>query len=285
MKKPEAVMEILEAYDLTGSFRAAAGLVGCDHKTVAYWVRQREEAGGMPVVERSRPAMERVFLAKIEELVDRSHGQIRADKAHGKLVAIGYQGSPRTTRRWVADAKRRWRQRHGRRTRPWIPEPGLWMQWDYGDGPRIDGVVTVLLCAWLAWSRFRVVVPLRDKTLPSVVLGLDRAVRMFGGCPTYALTDNEKTVSVDHVCGIAVRNPQIVEVARHYGLTIATCVPADPQSKGGSEATVRVAKGIWFRPITTCGRRIGPLVSWRRRARRSWRRSTHGRIAARCRRR
>jgi hypothetical protein len=242
MKKPEAVMEILEAYDLTGSFRAAAGLVGCDHKTVAYWVRQRDEAGGMPVVERSRPAMEKVFLAKIEELVDRSHGQIRADKAHGKLVAIGYQGSARTTRRWVADAKRRWRRKHGRRTRPWIPEPGLWMQWDYGDGPKIDGVVTVLLCAWLAWSRFRVVVPLRDKTLPSVVLGLDRALRMFGGCPTYALTDNEKTVSVDHVCGIAVRNPQIVEVARHYGLTIATCVPADPESKGGSEATVRVAK-------------------------------------------
>ena len=182
-------MEILEAYDLTGSFRAAAGLVGCDHKTVAYWVRQREEAGGMPVVERSRPAMEKEFLAKIEELVDRSHGHIRADKAHGKLVAIGYQGSPRTTRRWVADAKRRWRQRHGRRTRPWIPEPGLWVQWDYGDGPKIDGVVTVLFCAWLAWSRFRAVIPLRDKTLPSVVLGLDRALRMFGGCPTYAFTD------------------------------------------------------------------------------------------------
>jgi hypothetical protein len=27
-----------------------------------------------------------------------------------------------------------------------------------------------------------------------------------------------------------------------YGLTIATCVPADPQSKGGSEATVRIAR-------------------------------------------
>ena len=136
MKKPEAVMEILEAYDLTGSFRAAAGLVGCDHKTVAYWVRQRDEAGGMPVVERSRPAMEQVFAAKIDELVDRSHGQIRADVAHGKLVAIGYLGSERTTRRWVAESKRRWRRKHGRRTRPWIPEPGLWMQWDYGDGPR-----------------------------------------------------------------------------------------------------------------------------------------------------
>ena len=122
---------------------------------------------GCRSVERKRPAMEAVFAAKIDELVDRSHGKIRADKAHGKLVALGYQGSARTTRRWVADAKRRWRQRHGRRTRPWIPEPGLWMQWDYGDGPRVEGRRAVLFCAWLAWSRFRVVVPLRDKTMPS----------------------------------------------------------------------------------------------------------------------
>ena len=106
MKKPEVVMEILVAYDLTGSFRQAAALVGCDHKTVAYWVRVRDEAGGMPAVERARPAMEVVFAAKIDELVDRSRGKIRADKAHGKLVALGYQGSPQTTRRWVADAKR-----------------------------------------------------------------------------------------------------------------------------------------------------------------------------------
>jgi transposase len=242
VKKPEEVMEILEAYDLTGTLRGAAALVGCDHKTVAYWVRQRELAGGMPVVERKRPAMEQVFAAKIDELVDRSSGRIRADVAHDKLGALGYQGSERTTRRWVAESKRRWRRRHGRRTRPWIPEPGLWMQWDYGDGPVVEDRGTVLFCAWLAWSRFRVVLPLRDKAMPSVVMGLDRALRTFGGAPTYALTDNEKTVSVDHVCGIAVRNPVIVEVGRHYGLTIATCVPADPESKGGSEATVRVAK-------------------------------------------
>jgi transposase len=242
MKKPEEVMEILEAYDLAGTLRGAAALVGCDHKTIGYWVGQREQTGGMPAVERKRPAMEPVFAAKIDELVDRSNGRIRADVVHAKLVAIGYQGSARTTRRWVAEAKRRWRQRHGRRTRPWIPEPGLWMQWDYAVGPTVSGGVTVLFCAWLAWSRYRVVLPLRDKTLPSVVMALDRALRRFGGAPTYALTDNEKTVTVDHVCGIAVRNPVIVEVARHYALTIATCVPADPQSKGGSEATVRVAK-------------------------------------------
>jgi transposase len=235
-------MEILEAYDLAGTLRGAAALAGCDHKTVGHWVEQRERAGGgLPVPVRPRPRVD-AFAEKIDELVVRSRGKVRADRAHETLVAMGYVGSERTTRRAVAEAKRRWRQEHGRKTRPWVPEPGLWMQWDYGDGPEVAGRGTSLFCAWLAWSRFRVVLPLWDRTMASVVLALDRALRAFGGAPTYALTDNERTVSVDQVCGIAVRNPQIVSASRHYGLTIATCVPADPQSKGGSEATVRIAK-------------------------------------------
>jgi len=235
-------MEILEAFDVTGTLRAAAELAGCDHKTVGHWVRARDEAGGgLPVAGRPRPRVD-AFAAKIDEWVDRSRGRIRADVAHQRLVAMGYVGSERTTRRAVAEARRRWRAEHGRRTRPWVVEPGLWMQWDYGDGPSVAGRSTVLFCAWLAWSRFRVVLALWDRTMPSVVMGLDRALRAFGGAPTYALTDNERTVSVDHVCGVAVRNPRIVSVGRHYGMTIATCVPADPQSKGGSEATVRIAK-------------------------------------------
>jgi transposase len=242
LKNSEEVMEILEAFDLTGSLRGAAELVGCDHKTVAHWVRAREEAGGgLPVAVRPRPRVDR-FAVKVEEWVDRSRGKIRADSAHEKLVAMGYVGSERTTRRAVARAKRAWRAEHGRRTRPWVTEPGLWMQWDYGDGPAVAGRATVLFCAWLAWSRFRVVVPLWDRTMPSVVMALDRTLRAFGGAPTYALTDNERTVSIDQVCGIAVRNPRIVSIGRHYGLTVATCVPADPESKGGSEATVKIAK-------------------------------------------
>jgi len=242
MKKPEEAMQILEAYDLTGSLRGAAALVGCDHKTVARLVAARDAAGGgLPVRVRRRPLVD-PFAEKIDELVDRSHARVRADKAHEVLVAMGFEGSYRTTRRAVAEAKRRWRHKHGRRTRPWIPQPGLWLQWDWGEGPVVCGVQAQLFCAWLAWSRYRVVVPLRDKTLASVVIGLDRTLRAIDGVPTYALTDNEKTVTVEHVCGIAVRNPTIVEVSRHYGLTIATCEPADPQSKGGSEATVRVAK-------------------------------------------
>lgn len=234
-------MEILEAYDLTGSYRAAAELAGCDHHTVARYVRMRQ-AGQSPVARehRARPIDE--YLEKIEELVARSGGRVRADVVHQRITAMGFVGGERTTRRVVAQVKEAFRAGQRRVFRPWITEPGLWLQWDWGEGPRIGGRHTSLWCAWLAWSRFRVVIPVWDKTLPTIVSCLDTTLRRVGGVPTYALTDNEKTVSVDHVARLAVRNPQIVEVARHYGMTIRTCVPADPQSKGGSEATVRIAK-------------------------------------------
>jgi hypothetical protein len=44
------------------------------------------------------------------------------------------------------------------------------------------------------------------------------------------------------VAGLPVRNPAAVAFGRHYGLTVATCVPYDPASKGGSESTVKIAK-------------------------------------------
>jgi hypothetical protein len=181
-------------------------------------------------------------LAKLEEWVERSSGKVRGDVAHEKLIALGYLGSERTTRRAVAEVKAAYRAGRRRVHRPWLPEPGMWMQYDYGDGPRVNGVGTQLFCAWLAWCRFRVVVALLDKTLPSVMAAIDRMLRLVGGVPTYCLTDNEKTVTSSHVAGIAVRNAQMLEFGRHYGLTIATCVPADPASKGGSENAVKIAK-------------------------------------------
>jgi transposase len=235
------IMEILEAYDLTGSYRAAAELAGCDHHTVARYVKLRE-SGRSPEAKthRDRPIGE--FLAKIEELVNRSGGRVRADVVHRRITAMGFAGGERTTRRAVAEVKARFAAGQRRVFRPWIPEPGLWLQFDWGEGPRIGGRRTSLFCAWLSWSRFRVVIPTFDKTLPTIVACLDATLRRLGGVPAYALTDNEKTMTVEHVADIAVRNPDVVAVARHYGMTIRTCMPADPQSKGGSENAVKIAK-------------------------------------------
>lgn len=241
MKHDGEIMEILAAYDLTGSLRAAAELTGSSHNTVAKHVAARD--AGRPVAAASvRTRITDPFLPKIEDWVVASKGKIRSDKAHERLVALGYAGSERSTRRAVAGVKAAYRLGHTRIHRPWITEPGLWLQYDFGDGPRIDGIKTVLFCAWLAWSRFRIVIALRDRTMASVFAALDSTLRALGGAPTYVLTDNEKTVTAAHIAGVPVRNRQTVDFARHYGITVLTCQPADPATKGGSESTVKLAK-------------------------------------------
>jgi len=237
------VTEILEAFDLTGSLRAASELAACSPNTVKLWVAKRDEGvlGELAVPVR-RGRLVDPYLAKIEEWVDRSAGKIRGDVCFEKLVALGFKGSDRTVRRAVAEAKDSWRSGRRRIYRPWIVEPGMWAQWDWGHGPKVRGRQTYLFCAWLAWCRHRVVIPVWDKTLPTIVGCLDTSMRAWGGVPTYWLTDNEKTVTTGHVAGIAIRNPTLVAASIHYGVSVLTCVVADPETKGGSEATVRIAK-------------------------------------------
>jgi transposase len=243
VKSDEEIMEILEAFDLAGSFRAAGELAGCSHHTVEHYVARRDEGRLAAAGEaQQRAKLIDPHLAKVEEWVERSHGKIRADVVADKLEAVGFAGSERTVRRAVAAVKSNYRAGRRRVYRPWIPEPGMWAQWDWGQGPAVGGRATNLFCAWLGWCRFRVIIATWDRTLPTLIGCVDRAMRAFGGAPTYWLTDNERTVTVDHVARIAVRHPLIVKVGHHYGVTIATCVPADPESKGGSEATVRIAK-------------------------------------------
>ncbi len=135
------IMEILEAFDPTGSLRDAGELAGCSHHTVARYVAARE-AGGVSDVAAARSRLIDEFLPKLEEWVEQSKGKIRADKAHEKLLALGYVGSERTTRRAVAQVRRVFMSGRVRVHRPWVTEPGMWLQYDFGDGPVIDGAKT-----------------------------------------------------------------------------------------------------------------------------------------------
>ena len=239
MKSDGELMEMLEAFDLTGSYRGAAEMVGCSHNTVKKAVEARG-SGPIPLARRTRLIDD--YLDVLEEWVSLSRGRIRGDKAHQRLQALGYEGADRTTRRALAEVKKQWKVGNARVHRPWTAEPGLWLQYDFGDGPIIGGRKVVLLVAWLAWSRYRVVIALHDRTAASVFAGLDRVFRIIGGAPTHLLTDNEKTVTTGHVAGVPVRNRQAVTFARFYGITVQTCMPADPASKGGSESSVKLAK-------------------------------------------
>ena len=92
MKSAEEIMEILEAWDLTGSLRDAGELAGCSHHTVARYVAARD-AGRLVERPAARPQLIDEFLPKVEEWVENSKGKIRADVAHEKLLALGFTGS------------------------------------------------------------------------------------------------------------------------------------------------------------------------------------------------
>lgn len=261
MKSDGEIMEILNAYDLTGSYRAAADLCGCSHHTVKKAVEDRD-AGLPPATRRARMIDD--WSDVLEGWVVDSKGKIRGDKAHDKLVALGYTGTDRTTRRAVAEIKARWRLGNTRVHRPWITEPGLWLQYDFADGPMVAGRKIVLLVAWLAWSRYRVVVALRDRTAPNVFAGLDCIFRLVRGAATYLLTDNEKTVTTGHIAGVPVRNRAAVTFGRYYGISVLTCEPADPACRGGpappaapatlpSTTRISASTATRFPVITGCG--------------------------------
>ena len=233
-------MEIAELYDLTHSYATTAQLAGVDPKTVKRALARR--AAGYPPETRERGSVADPYLDKIDEWIERSSGLVRADVVHEKLTGMGYAGSERTTRRVVAELKHRFHKRTHRIYKPWITEPGLWLQYDFATGPAVAGERTTLFVAWLAWCRFRVVFPIQDRSLPEVIGALDSTFRLIGGVTTYVLTDNEKTVTSEHIANVAVRNQTMAAAALYYGFTLATCVPYDPESKGGAERAVGVAK-------------------------------------------
>ena len=63
----------------------------------------------------------------VEQQVELSEGEIRADVVHERLVAMGFDGDERSTRRAVAEVKAAWCDGHRRKYRPWAPELALWL--------------------------------------------------------------------------------------------------------------------------------------------------------------
>jgi hypothetical protein len=234
-------IDLLEAFDLTGSYRAAAKLAGCDHHTVARHVRLRD-AGMAPMVgRRSRPIDP--FIPKIQEMISRSGGLVRADVVHQRIVAMGFEGAERTTRRVVAECKRDYRPLDGSTGRPLIPEPGLWAQWSWTRGPVAAGGPSLLWSCWLPWSRFRVVIPTRDASKRSLAICIEVAMRRFGGVPTYLFFEDVEgdLRAPTRVAPANLPVRHFVGIARHFGMSGRLCLRqtiADSVGVSGDVAVV-----------------------------------------------
>ena len=233
-------MEILEAFDLTKSYRDAAELANCSPSTVARYVEARSEGKLAPP--------QRGATRSSTPTSQSSKSLWRRQKARSGQMSCTTSSSPSPTGLRTHDTPC---GRSCQEVLPGRPSPPLSAVGARARHvvpvrlvrrPVVRGEKTWLFCAWLAWSCFCVVLAVSDKTLATLICCIDQCLHRFGGVPTYALSDNERTVTIDTVARIPVRHPELVKMGRHYGLTIASCVVSDPESKGGSEATVRIAE-------------------------------------------
>jgi hypothetical protein len=154
LKTAREELDIINAYEETGSLRAATALCGTTHKTVKR-VMARREHGQCPGRRRvPQPDVAEPFTDLIYQKVKSTDGRITAKRLLPVAWAAGYGGSARTFRRAVAAQKALWRK-HRRVYRPWVPEPGQHLLIDYGTVTGGPNTGLKIFTAVLAWSRWR----------------------------------------------------------------------------------------------------------------------------------
>ena len=197
--------------------------------------------------------------------------------SHRKLVAMGFTGDERTTRRAVAEAKTAWRAG----TAPDVSAVGagagavVAVRLGQGPGSAADEDVAVLRLAGV------VAVPGGDPGLGlhdrDAVANLDAVFRQFGGVADVRVVGQRQDRDVEHVAGVPVRHPQMVAARAALRLLggVLRAVRPRVQGRGGGHREDREVP-IWCPPTPNLLPATTRSPSWRRRARCSASGSTAG---------
>ncbi|HEX6547920.1 MAG TPA: IS21 family transposase [Candidatus Dormibacteraeota bacterium] len=226
MKTTRDQLDIINAYQELGTYRAAARLCGTSDKTVKR-VLERRLSGSYEYRARP-PAASNTEIARelVAEKVRATEGLISAKRLLPVARAAGYQGSLRNLRRLVAKVKADW-QRRRRVYRPWHPLPGEHLVCDWTQHGRLH-----LFCAVLPWSRWRFVRFARDEKRETTLQLLAECFEELGGVPAVVLTDRMGCLRAGTVANVVVPHPDYVRFAAHYRFRPDFCEAADPESKG-----------------------------------------------------
>lgn len=225
MKTTRQQLDIINAYQELGSYRAAAQLCATTDKTVKRVVgRERGEVGY-----RTRPPVVKnteIVRGLVAKKVRATDGLITAKRLLPVAKTEGYRGSLRNLRREVARAKAVWR-REQRSYRPWQPTAGEYLVADWAKYGRLH-----VFCAVLPWSRWRFVRFARDEKLETTLRMFAECLEALGGVPAVLLTDRMSCLKAGVVANVVVPHPEYVRFAAHYRFRIDFCQAHDPESKG-----------------------------------------------------
>lgn len=241
MKTAKDVMDIVNAYEATGTYRGAAALAGTTHKTVRR-VIERQKAGAVPGRSAApRPRATDVVREVIEARVKETDGRISAKRLLPVVQAAGFTGSARSLRRAVHEAKTKWR-RQRRIMRPWVTEPGQHLLIDYGTVTEGPNAGMHVFTAVLAWSRVRFVRFTRDETLATTLRLLAECFTELGAVPAVVLADRMACLRGPIVANVVVPTATYVRFATGWRFRPDFCEGYDPQSKGAVENLVGYCK-------------------------------------------
>lgn len=249
-------MDIISAYQETGSYRGAAELCGTTHKTVRRVV-ERAQAGGVRPVRKEREHN----YASVQELVTarvvESKARMQAKQMLPVARAAGYAGSARNFRRLVAVAKQEYRRDRHRGRRPGVWHPGEFLVFDWTD----LGAGLHVFCAVLAWSRWRFVRFAADEQAHTTMGFLAEAFAAAGGVPARTLTDRMGCLKGGVVANLVIPTEAFLRFAGHYRFSPDWCEAGDPQSKGVVEHLCGYAQRDLGVPLLTEARLAGRGVS------------------------
>lgn len=181
------------------------------------------------------------IMARLDE-----YPELYAETLFHEIKTLGYDGSRRTLRRFVAKI----RPQRVREYKPVDALPGEQAQVDWGHvGSHVVGGMRRKLYAFvmtLSWSRatyFEFVTSLNMATFAG---SLHRALDFFSGVPKEVVFDNAKTVVAGRVGDVVQFNADLLHLALRYGFAPRACWVHDPESKGKVESNVKYVKKSFF---------------------------------------
>ena len=117
--------------------------------------------------------------------------------------------------------------------------------------------------AELGYSRYSCVEFTDNERTETLAACLERALQFFDGVPEQILCDNPKTIVLERNAfgeGKHRYNPYLLDVIKHYGISLKLCAPYRAQTKGKIERFHRYLRGSFFDPLQAGQRELVDVV-------------------------